>query len=127
MAARASKSAAPAVKAPLENLLAKVPHLTCEWEQAEGLVAIKAPRFKSRLGRAFCRLIGVSPTFYVRLRDPLARAAFQLIDGRRTVGEIAAAWADRFPKEVQPRERLVEFLAIFERNRWIKYDSGSRP
>ena len=103
------------------NLLEMIPVLKGEWERAEGIMAIKAPRFKSTLGRRLSRLIGVNPDFYVRLRDPLALAVLELIDGQRSVGEIAETWKMRFPKEIQPQERLIDFLKVFERNHWIEY------
>lgn len=104
-----------------ENQLELVPLLKDNWQRAEGVVAIRAPRFKSKLGRRLSRLIGVNPDFFVRIRDPLALAIFELIDGKRTVGEIGTIWAKRFPDEQQPVERLVDFLGIFERNRWLEY------
>ena len=104
------------------NILDLIPVRSYEWEE-KGKVIVKVPRFRSRLGRRFCRLIKKKQTYDVNL-DKLGSEAWKMCDGKRTVREIARALKEKFGDEIHPvHERLGEFLNIMESNRLITYKS----
>ncbi len=106
-----------------ENILDMVPHRAYEWEEDEkkGIVIVKMPRFRSRLGKRFCSLIKKDQTYNVKLDDKNS-FIWKLCDGKRSVGEIAKSVLDRYGDEAEPiYQRVGELFHIMESNRLITY------
>ena len=79
------------------------------------------PRFKGRMGRGFCKLIGVKPQFNVNL-DAYGSFVWLLVDGKTTVRDLAVEVGTRFGDKVEPLYgRLAHFLSLLERNRLVTY------
>ena len=104
------------------NLLEKIPfRLAVEIGRFEDNARVAFPRFRSFPGRLFGRLFRASSTIKLTL-DPKCTAVWDLIDGHRTVDDIALRLKKRFGDEIEPLyERLGELLSILESNRMIKY------
>jgi len=110
-----------------ENLLDKIPVRNHKWEEesekegGDPIVKIKIPRFKSKVGKKFCKWIKKSQTYGVKL-DRRGSMAWRLCDGKNTVRFIAERLQEKFGEEVEPaHERVAELLAIMELNGLITY------
>jgi hypothetical protein len=87
-----------------------VPVPLAEHVVEEGLVIVLAPKFQNPVGRAMVGLARKDQEYRLHL-DEFGSAAWELIDGRRSVGQIADALADTFGEKVEPGvPRLLKFL-----------------
>ena len=81
-----------------------------EWStNAEGLVEIKVPKFKSNFGKSFCRIIRKEGMFTANM-DKLGSLAWKNCDGKKTVKQILEILKKEFPKEENIDQRLFLFL-----------------
>ena len=85
---------------------------------AHGRLTIRRRRYGGMRG-ALGRLMGVSPDFSVHL-DVLGTAAWQLLDGRRTIGEVHAELVRRLPGEKDLPARLGKFLSVMASHKMIE-------
>ncbi len=103
-----------------QNILDMIPVRSYEWEEKENVI-VKVPRFRSRLGQKFCKLIKKDRTYNVNL-DKYGSEAWKMCDGKRTVRAIGKALKEKFGEEIDPvYERMGEFFNIMEANRLITY------
>jgi hypothetical protein len=92
------------------NLLELTPVRVAEWEEVDGRVILIRPLPKTRgLRRLIDRLLFEMSTRRVRL-DEVGSAAWQLLDGQRTVEDVAAALRAQFGDAVDPAEERVGLL-----------------
>lgn len=87
-------------------------------EGADGRITVRRRRF----GAVKARLVGaagVPPDLTIHL-DPLGSAAWRLIDGRRTVGEINAELHRSHPGEAELGPRLGKFLGAMVSNGFVR-------
>ena len=116
-----------ATSADPENLANKIPVKNAEWVEKDGHVAIVAERFRGRIGKKVCELIGRNKNLYIRLNkqdgtpDEVSKLTWKLIDGNLTVGEIQEVLEMRFPGKKLDVRQLAVFLRILENNNWITY------
>jgi hypothetical protein len=106
-----------------KNILDMVPQRAYEWEEDEkkGIVIVKMPRFKSRLGKKFCSTIKKDQTYNVKL-DEKNSFIWKLCDGKRSVKEIAKSVLDKYEEDVEPvYQRVGELFNIMESNGLITY------
>ena len=104
-----------------KNILDMIPTRLHEWEEGEGIVKVKVPRFKSRMGKRFCRWLKKSPTYDVNL-DKYGSEAWKLCNGTNDVGTIAESLLETFGEDVEPvYERVAKLLSIMEINGLITY------
>lgn len=104
-----------------KNILDMIPLRSYEWEEKEGTISIKVPKFRSKLGDKFCGLIKKERTYKVNL-DEYGSYAWKLCDGKRTVREIGDSLKEKFGEKVEPvYERVAELFNIMEANRLISY------
>jgi hypothetical protein len=104
-----------------KNVLDMTPSRLHEWEVVEDIVKVQVSRFKSRLGKRFCRWLKKSPTINVNL-DKHSSEAWRLCDGQNTVRYIAESLHEKFGDEVEPAyERVAELMGIMELNGLITY------
>ncbi|MCK4970064.1 MAG: PqqD family protein, partial [Thermoplasmata archaeon] len=81
-----------------------------DWREEEALVVIAAPRFKGRLGKGLVEVLGKDQTYNLRL-DGFGSFVWRLIDGERTLGEIADATIEHIDAEEETAlHRLLMFL-----------------
>ena len=83
-------------------------------------VVLLMPRYPTVLGKTVGKLLNRSRDIRVRL-DNVGCAVWSLIDGKRCLREIGEALSKEFGDEVEPLyPRLVEFMEILRRNRFIE-------
>jgi hypothetical protein len=107
-------------KKDIKNTLDMIPVRNYEWKEKE-VVTVLVPRFRSRLGQRFCKLIKKDPTYNVNL-DKLGSFAWKLCNGTRTVRDIGKNLSEEFGDEVEPiNQRVSELFNIMEANKLITY------
>ncbi|RJR27250.1 MAG: PqqD family protein [Candidatus Latescibacterota bacterium] len=115
----------PSKKRPEANLLDLVPERIGEYEAGEdGFVTLLMPRFRNRLMRRLVepRLAPGRRRFKLKL-DDIGTAVWLLIDGKRSVREIAGSLREKFGERIENQcyERLGVFFQQLERGRFISY------
>lgn len=104
------------------NLLEIVPcrseHITAK-KEGETIV-LSFPRFKSVWMQRFLIPKGMSKELHVEL-EAHGTAVWELIDGERTVGEIIALLADRFPDDAAYDSRISAYLCQMQKDGFIKF------
>jgi len=81
-----------------------------DWREENGTVVIAAPRFKGRLGKGLVEVLRRDQTFNLQL-DEFGSFVWRLIDGERTLGEIADATIEQMDAEEETAlHRLLMFL-----------------
>jgi len=95
----------------VEEFLQYKPNRTSlEWNiNNEGLVEIKVPKFKSKLGETFCNFIRKDNVFTARM-DKIGSLIWKHCDGSKTVKEILEIIEKEFPSEENLDQRLFLFL-----------------
>lgn len=107
-------------KKEIKNILTMIPVRVYEWEEKEK-VTVKVPRFRSKVGQKFCRLVKKKRTYNVNL-DKYSSAAWKLCNGKRSVGAIGKALRDQFGEDIDPiNERIATLFDIMEANGLIIY------
>jgi len=92
-----------------------------EWFKTdENLVRIVVPKFKSKLGKKFCKLLGKDDTFTANL-DEIGSLVWENCDGKHTVKEILEILEKKFPKEENMLNRLILFLQQMRKLKYINY------
>lgn len=93
-----------------EFLNFKPKRLDFEWStNSEGLVKIKVPRFKSKIGISFCNLIKKDNYFFANM-DNLGSIVWKNCDGKKTVKNILDILKREFPEEKNIDQRLILFI-----------------
>ncbi len=95
-----------------------------EWEKTDdGKVTILIPKFKNELLKKWLLPKLAKPFFRVKL-DKIGSTIWLLIDGDKTVAEIADNLRKIYGESVEPlEERLGKFLQKMERGDLIKVDN----
>lgn len=91
-----------------------------EWKEENGKISIIVPKFKSRIGERFCRLLGREPTFTANL-DEKGSLIWKLCDGEHTVEDILKELEERFPDEKDLDQRLFLYLYNLRKLDYIIY------
>ncbi len=94
------------------NLLELVPVRTASWSEDAGRVVVEVPAPSPPWFLAWLKSKASSKR--VRL-DEVGSLAWTLLDGRRTVGEVAAVLRERFGDRVEPAEE--RFAALVRASR----------
>jgi hypothetical protein len=80
------------------------------WETSEdGCIVLIVPKFRSKVGKRFCRLLGKKETFSAHL-DKIGSLVWKECNGDKTVGEILEALKKELPNEKDLDKRLVYFI-----------------
>lgn len=111
-----------------KNVLDLIPTRVHEWveekvegEEGEAKVKVKVPRFKSGVGKRFCRWLNKPPIYDIKL-DRYSSEAWKLCDGKNSVGTIAEHLLEKFGENVEPAyERVAKLVSIMEINGLITY------
>ena len=81
-----------------------------EWSKnAEGLVELKVPKFKSNFGKSFCKVTRKDQTFAAKM-DKIGTLVWENCDGVQNVESILKKLKKAFPKEENIDQRLFSFL-----------------
>ena len=103
------------------NLLELVPTRTAGWSEDAGRVVVDIPTPSRPWLAPIAWLSSKMGSKRVRL-DEVGSLAWTLLDGRRTVAEVAAELRRRFGDDVEPaEERLGTLLQMLHRGRLIGY------
>jgi hypothetical protein len=108
---------------PDEAFLAAVPVQALASEPGEeGKVVLLRPKILSPRWAWLLKLIR-KPVFRVRL-DARGTAVWQACDGSRTVAQVAAVVAERFPEEPDTTLRTALFLRELWRGQFLQLETG---
>lgn len=104
------------------NLLELIPVRTIEWSQEpEGKIILLKPKYSSPFLKKLLLPRLKNPNFKINL-DEIGSYLWLLIDGEKTVEQIAQLFKIRFGERVEPlHDRLSQFLMNLEKNRFIKF------
>jgi hypothetical protein len=75
----------------------------------DGLVRITVPKFTSKFGKSFCKVLKRDNTFSANL-DKLGSSIWKQCEGTKTVKEILDVVTKEFPDEKNIDQRLFLFL-----------------
>jgi hypothetical protein len=107
------------------GILDRVPERIREFLVEEEKAVVLVPRFDGSLGRWLTRRL-TNPCYRVRL-DRLGTEVWNLCDGSRTVGDIAAELRRRLGPDVEPaEERVAGYIQRLDRGRCIRLSKGRR-
>lgn len=110
------------MKKPKINLLDVIPcradHILTENEGELSVIAF--PRFKRAWMRNYLLPKNMSPYIRVRL-EAHGTAVWNLIDGKRTVGEIIRLLSGHFEHEDNYASRVTIFITQLRKDKFIKY------
>ena len=110
-------------KSPESNLLDYIPVQQIEWQEnpETSLIIIMKPKFDNKFLRKYFLAQLKSPNFRVNL-DEYGSRVWKLIDGRRTILQIADSLKDMYGESVEPAyERVGNFMRSLENNKFIVY------
>ena len=105
-----------------EEFLQFIPkRLDFEWStNDEGLVELKVPKFKSNLGKSFCKVIKKDDKFSANL-DKIGSLVWKNCDGKQTVKQILEKLKKEFANEENIDQRLFLFLSQMKSLNYIDY------
>ncbi len=104
------------------NLLEIAPVRLAEWEEIEGRVVVHRPLPPARgLRRLWERFVFELAAKRIRL-DETGSHVWLLLDGERTVGQVADQLRERLGDAIEPaEERLGQLLHVLHREKFIGY------
>lgn len=91
-----------------------------DWYEEEGLIKLKVTKFRSRVGRAFCRAFNI-PNFFIVNLDEIGSFVWKRCNGKNSIGEILNELKEKYGEE-EMEARLYVFLEMLRRNGYVKYD-----
>jgi hypothetical protein len=103
------------------NILKLPPIQLLDFEyRQDGQINVLVPRFKNVF---FQKLIPKNRNPYIKANlDEIGSAAWELIDGKRTVTEIAVILEEKFKEQIAPvYERLALFVQKMNANKFITF------
>jgi len=90
------------------------------WFEEGDRVRIIVPKFKSKIGKRFCRMLGKDPEFTVNL-DEKGSLVWKLCDGKHTVEQILNEMERTFSDEKDIDMRLFLFLYNMKKLGYVTY------
>ena len=117
-----------------ENLLELVPVRVATWQEVEDRVVVERPRPRM----TGLQGVGERVSHFLSMRmirlDERGSFLWHLVDGERSVAEVAVAMRERFGEEVEPaEERVGQLIRMLRRERLLAYPgwdpapTGSMP
>lgn len=100
------------------DVAARAPEV--DWREEGGRVVL-TKRKMGAVGTRVLRALRLPHTLTIRL-DPLGSEAWRLLDGDRTVGEVAEAIQARHPDEEDVPRRLGQFLSTMVSNGLVRLE-----
>lgn len=110
------------------NFLDLIPVRKCNWDKTEdGRIFLLAPRFKNRWVRKFVLKMGKSEFVRLYLDNNGARV-WNLIDGKRTVGDISNLLQEQAGEKLeQAEQRVACFMGMLIRNDFVTLINEPAP
>jgi hypothetical protein len=104
----------------IDEFLGYIPNrLELEWSiNEEGLVEIIMPKFNSKIGKSFCKVIKKENSFTAKM-DKYGSLVWKNCDGKKTVKDILKLMEKEFPNEENLDQRLILFLQQMNSLRYI--------
>ena len=104
-----------------EFLQYKPIRLDFEWfTNEEGLVWLKVPKFKSKYGKYFCKIIKKDNTFTANM-DKLGSLVWMNCNEKNTVKQILEIIKKEFPNEKNIDQRLFLFIQQMKNLNYLDY------
>jgi hypothetical protein len=99
--------------------LTPVQLLTSEYRE-DGQIDVLVPRFKNSFLQ---KMLPKNRSPYIKANlDEIGTAVWELIDGKRTVNEIAAILEEKFQEAISPvHQRLAAFMRNLNANKFITF------
>ena len=95
--------------------------LDIKWEEdSEGIVKLTVPKFESKFGKSFCKLIKKDNHFTANL-DKLGSIVWKNCDGKKTVEDILKILEKEFSDEKDINQRLYLFLQQLQNLGYITF------
>lgn len=92
-----------------------------EWSNnSEGLVEIKVPKFTSKIGKSFCKVIKKENIFTGKM-DKMGSIVWNNCDGRKTVKDILNVIKKEFPEEKNINQRFYLFIQQMRNLNYLYY------
>ncbi len=89
-------------------------------QEEDSRVVLLMPRYPTLAGRLVGKLLHRSENIKVKL-DEVGSAVWGLIDGKKTVRQIADEIKSRFGESAEPlHQRLAEFMEILLNNKFVR-------
>jgi hypothetical protein len=110
-------------KSPESNLLDYIPVQLVAWQEntETNLIVLLKPKFNNKILKKYFLPQLKNPNFRVNL-DEYGSRVWKLIDGSRTVLQIAENLEETFGESVEPvYERVGNFMRSLENNKFIGY------
>lgn len=105
-----------------ENLLEMVPQRVAGWEEVEGRVVVERPRPSQRGLRGVGERLSYSLSMRKIRLDERGSFLWHLIDGERSVAEVAEGMRGQFGEGVEPaEERVGQLIRMLRRERLLAY------
>ena len=104
----------------VDEFLSYVPkRLDLDWStNDEGLVEIIMPKFNSKIGKSFCKVIKKDNSFTANM-DKYGSLVWKNCDGKNNVKDILTLMEKEFPNEENLDQRLILFLQQMNSLRYI--------
>lgn len=105
-----------------EEFLSFIPvRADLEWSiNSDEVVEIIVPKFKSNIGKSFCKLIRKDENIIAKM-DKIGTIVWKNSDGKKTVKDIFELLKKKFPKEENLDQRLFLFLSQMRSLKYIIY------
>ena len=110
------------------NLLALKPVRLAEWKEKGDRVVVVRPRPRGPMPRVlFERFLYLLAAQRLRL-DPMGSASWLLLDGERSVAQVAELLREQFGEDIEPvEERLGHLVRVFRREGLVAYPEWDEP
>jgi len=107
------------------NLFDVIPYISehVTTEKEGDLSVIVFPRFRNKFMQRYFVPRGKSANLHVKLEDH-GTAVWDLIDGKRTIKEIAELLAEHFDHEENYEYRITKYIGQLYSNGFIKYKTA---
>lgn len=104
------------------NLLELAPVRVARWQQVEDRVVVVRPKPRARFPRILLEWLTYMMAVKKLRLDEVGSFAWQLLDGKHTVGQVSVALRERFGEEVEPaEERLGHMVRLLRQEGLLAY------
>ena len=90
-----------------------------EWFEEKGLIKLRILKFRSKIGRTFCKILKRPEYFIVNL-DEVGSFAWKNFDGKKSIEDIMKMIEERYGKE--KAGGLSIFIKMLEKNDYIRLE-----
>jgi len=91
-----------------------------EWIEESGIIRLRVIKFKSRIGKALCKIFNRPNYFFVNL-DEIGSFIWKNCDGKNSIADILEKLKEKYGEE-KMMERLYFFMNMLERGGYVRYE-----